>query len=190
LAWSFAAPLSLVGSQVAHWFAYWLVAPGRAERSHLLASSGHGYLAYAPFGLAVCTAAGALAFAAQVRGLIRGNGAAARPALWMFALLGPAIFCFQEHLERLIHDGGFPWSASSDPAFLVGLALRVPVAVLAYVVARAVLRVAERIALRVLKHRRRPVRTVVVAACAAAPPLRTGLLALGYPTRGPPSSLG
>ena len=53
--WLITLPLAIVGSQVAHAAGYRL-ATGEGELAHALASSGHGYLAYAPLALGVCAA--------------------------------------------------------------------------------------------------------------------------------------
>jgi len=91
LAWGLTVPLAVVGSQAAHWLAYRLSVPGGEQRTRILASTGHSYLAWAPAGIAVCTVLAACAFALQVRALTRGNRGAVAPSPWMLAALGPAI---------------------------------------------------------------------------------------------------
>ena len=186
LAWGLTVPLAVVGSQAAHWLAYRLSVPGGEQRTRILASTGHSYLAWAPAGIAVCTVLAACAFALQVRALTRGNRGAVAPSPWMLAALGPAIFGLQEHFERLAADGVFPWTAVAQRTFLIGLALHAPIVVAAYAAVRLVFRAATRVAALFARHfagfsevrAALPIPTVLV--------LRPGMLALGYPARGPP----
>ena len=84
------------------------------ERSELLAGSGHGYFSYLPFAVALCVALLVAGLAAVIRAA--GHG---RPAYsldpWPLALLPIATFVLQEHLERYLHDGAFPWHAVAGP---------------------------------------------------------------------------
>jgi hypothetical protein len=141
IAWAVAAPLALAGAQLAHECAYRLAAPDAHQREALLRSTGHGYLAYVPVGTAVLAL---LLFAGLVAAGEAGRrGRAVRPpARWPFALLPFLIFATQEHLETAVHSGGFQ-SVVHERTFLLGMALQLPVAVLAYGVARLLLRVAQ-----------------------------------------------
>jgi hypothetical protein len=51
----------------------------------------------------------------------------------------------QEVLELSLHTGQFGWRAALAPTFLPGLALQLPFALAAYLMARLLLRAAERI---------------------------------------------
>ncbi len=119
LAWLVAVPLVLGGAQLAHAVDYWLVAPDAHERSELLAGSGHGYFSYLPFAVALCVALLVAGLVAVTRAA--GHG---RPAFsldpWPLALLPIATFVLQEHLERYLHDGAFPWHAVAGPTFALG----------------------------------------------------------------------
>ena len=64
-----------------------------------------------------------------------------RPAAWPFALVPPLAFGAQELIERLV--AGLPAHAVFEPAVYVGLAAQAPVALAAYLAARALLRVAD-----------------------------------------------
>ncbi len=185
--WLLTGVLSVFGSQLAHSLAYRLVAPDQAERTALLAASGHRYLTYAPLAIAIGATLVVVAFLAQVRGLI-GGSSRWQPTLWAFALFAPAVFVVQEHLERLVHGRVVPWSTATDSTFLIGLALQLPFALLAYLLACVVLRAAAKVARAVVQT------PFSGHACAVSIPAadvwapRPGVLALGYPTRGPPSS--
>jgi hypothetical protein len=143
--WLITLPLAIVGSQVAHAAGYRL-ATGEGELSHVLSSSGHGYLAYAPLALGICAALVVLALARELVGALGGDGRASRPSALLFSILAPAIFVAQEHFERLAHDGAFPASLLVEKAFLIGLALQVPFALVAYAVARLLLGVTRAVA--------------------------------------------
>ena len=188
LAWLVAVPLVLGGAQLAHAVDYWLVSPDAHERSELLAGSGHGYFSYLPFAVALCVALLVAGLAAVIRAA--GHG---RPAYsldpWPLALLPIATFVLQEHLERYLHDGAFPWHAVAGSTFVLGLVLQIPFATAAYAVARLLLRAAEAIgSARVSPRKLRP---AVLRDLAPAPVDLPSLepLAGGHPARGPPHLL-
>jgi hypothetical protein len=156
--WLITLPLAIVGSQVAHAAGYRL-ATGEDEFAHALASSGHGYLAYAPLAFGICAAFVVLALARELVAL-RGHERASRPSALVFSALAPAIFVAQEHFERLAHDGAFPTSLLVEKTFLLGLALQVPFALVAYALARLLLKATRAVAqllasLRVVVLRKR-----------------------------------
>lgn len=185
-AWVVAVALAIVGSQAAHWSAYAVVAGDAESRAHLLADSGHGYMTYAPLVLGVLTALVLLALVSEAR-LARAGAPARPPAFWAFAVLAPAVFAFQEHFERLAHDGAFPWGAVLEPTFAVGLALQLPFALLAYLAARLLLRIADALG-RGIPALARPLPPETagswVVVCAAV--FHPVLCPLGFGVRGPP----
>jgi len=87
----------------------------------------HAYLAHAPQVLAVLVLVGLVGLAVDQR--------SGRPATAPFALLGMVVFALQEHLERYAHAGEVPLLLA-DRTFLLGLALQVPVGLVALWVAR------------------------------------------------------
>lgn len=178
-------PLAVVGSQVGHALAYRLVTPDGAERAHELAATGHSYLAYAPLALAIGTVMVVLALGVELRHVITG-GQVSRPSALSFAVLAPAIFVLQEHFERLLHDGAFPWSAAVESTFVTGLLLQLPFALAAYLVARLLLRVVRSVGRLVALPRPRALRTVVAWPANQVDVPRVVALALGYGSRGPP----
>ena len=138
LAWLFALPLMLAGSQAAHVLAYRWVYPSTDVRLHALFVTGHGYLDRLPFVLA----AGAVVLVPRCVG--RRSAARGRP------LLGGGVRAaaagrvrLQEVLERSVHSGTFVWQAVEAPTFLPGLALQLPFALVAFLVARLLLGAAE-----------------------------------------------
>jgi hypothetical protein len=172
--WLVSLPVALAGCLAAHLVAYALATPS----AH--AHDSHGYLDYLPL---VGGAALAVVLGAALRHAIRG-GSAPRPSPWLFALLPPLAFTLQEHVERLAQ----PALVVAEPTFLLGLALQLPFAALAWLLARAILRAADALgALLAPPPRPRP-RT---APRQAPPVLRLPRLALTTPVsqRGPPAAL-
>jgi hypothetical protein len=112
----------------------------------------------------------------------------AKPSGLPFAVLAPAIFVFQEHFERLLHDGTFPWAAALDRTFIAGLLLQLPFAAAAYFLARLLLGVVRSLG-RLLG---RPPRGARLSLFEVPRPVarlvwpRVPVLALGYGSRGPP----
>jgi hypothetical protein len=135
-AWLLSLPLAVASWLGAHCFAYWLVSPGGERHMGLHAEHGHAYLGYTP---AVATWGLALVLAGLV--LCIGEGLRGRrpspPPLKLFALLPPAGFAVQEHLERLVGTGAIPHDLVTEPTFLVGLALQLPFALVALLLAHA-----------------------------------------------------
>lgn len=132
----------MAGWLAAHMVAYALAEPVAGARAGRLDASGHGYLEHLPLvalGLLATVVAGA-----ALHALAAARGGGSRPqSPWLFALLPPGAFVVQEHLERLVHDGGFPLTAALEPTFLLGLLLQLPFALLARVVAGLLLETAE-----------------------------------------------
>jgi hypothetical protein len=141
LTWLFALPLVLAGSQVAHVLAYRWVYPSSHVRLHALVESGHGYMAQLPLVFGIGAAIAAASLIAAVVDVARGRSLHRLPA-WGFAMLPVLTFVVQEILERSLHTGTFVWQAVESPTFLPGLALQVPFAALAFVLARLLLRTA------------------------------------------------
>ena len=134
LAWLSAFPLLVLGTLAAHGAAYRLVEPDPAERAAALAGSGHAYLDQAAFVLAAVVALLLAALAARFVHGFRGRRSAATPG-WALAIVPVLGFVFQEHLERILSGSGL--SPGLEPAFLVGLALQLPFALAALLIARA-----------------------------------------------------
>src|SRR5580704_17949854 len=94
-AWLLAIPLSLTGSECAHWLAYRIVHPDSVLRAQVLAAGGHAYLSLAP-------AAAALAVALAAR-IVAGGlaGTQALPSARPFLVVAPLAFALQECGEEL-----------------------------------------------------------------------------------------
>jgi hypothetical protein len=181
-------PLMLAGTEVAHALAYRLVYPDAAVRWRVLAATGHGYMGLAPLLLGV---GGAVALAGLLGGIVdtaRRRPPRAVPA-WAFGLLPLAAFTLQEFLERWLALGGLPWWMVEQPTFRIGLLLQLPFACAAFLLARLLLRVVERVGVAL-----RGARPLTLAAgqsswsLAPVSLLRLSALALGHAERGPPAS--
>jgi hypothetical protein len=187
IVWMVVLPLTAGGCLAAHGLAYRLVAAQPHKRDSLLALTGHGYLGYAPLVLGVMVAVLVVALGTVVAEVARGSS---RPpvspsAFFMLPLLG---FVVQEHAERYVHAGYLSSATVLDPAFLVGVVLQVPFALAAYLLARALLAVAEVVGKALaVGSKPRPLPVIRNVSPGAADLVRIPVLALGYPGRGPPA---
>jgi hypothetical protein len=136
----------------------------------------HAYLAHIPQILLI------VALAGLVLGGVGERLDAPRPLF--FVVVATTTFAVQEHLERLVHGAGLPMLLTT-PAFLVGLLLQIPAALVAWLVARWLLAAVRESPLR------RPRR--VWSAFAFVPSSAGALLSRCElrlpPGRGPPSLL-
>lgn len=181
-------PLLAGGWLAAHDLAYRLVAPGTHERHELLARSGHEYLHWAQLAIALSLALVLVGIVLAARQTGAGCGEGRSPAQ-RFALLPLLGFILQEHLERLVQSGGFPVDAVLEPTFVVGVLLQLPLALLAYLLARLLLGAAESLGLALSAISRRrfvPARLLLDWAVEQADLSPRPALALGYSERGPP----
>jgi hypothetical protein len=120
--WLVVSPVVAAGVLIAHSVAYRLTSTPT--------DSFHAYLGHAPQVLLLLAIAGIV-----VAALGRPRSA---PPAHVFPVVALATFVVQEHVERVVH-GGVPMLLTS-PAFLVGLVLQVPVALVAWGLARWILR--------------------------------------------------
>jgi hypothetical protein len=159
--WIVALPLVLVGSQLAHAVAYRWAYPEADIRATILHQSGHGYLSYAPMLLAIAAAAELLALGATAIDAARRLPARELPPS-LFALLPLVAYTLQEHLERLLSAAAFPWWTTLDPTFWRGALLQVPVGLVAWLVARLLVRTARAVGRSLGVETQRPLGHVVV----------------------------
>lgn len=164
-------PLALAGCLTAHSLAYRIVAPGAHERSHLLASTGHGYMGELRLLAAVALAFVLVGFLWQAS--LAARGLEPRGPSRLVALVPPLAFVLQEHLERLLQEGAFPVAAFTQPTFVIGLVLQLPFALLAFAAA-ALLARAARVLGRLLARPPR-LRASAARSLASFPPPRSAL---------------
>ena len=173
------------GLLVAHALGYRLAISDPHARADALAHSGHGYFDYVPFALTVCL--GVLLAGLALQALSAFRGEPRRPATSpLIVLLSPAAFMAQELIERFAHTGQVSLTTVIQPAFLIGLALQLPFALAALLLAWA-LDAAARTVGHALASAPRPTFHVFVPApvrISAAP--RPAGLARGYGERAPP----
>ncbi|MES1248807.1 MAG: hypothetical protein ABUS54_14160 [Actinomycetota bacterium] len=186
LTWLVAVPAMLAGSQAAHALAYRIAFPDARVRVHVLALTGHGYLAQLPLALAIAGALGLVGLAGAAWDAARGRRVRElSPAA--FALLPPLAFALQEILELSLHTGHLGWRAVAAPTFLPGLALQLPFAVLAYVAARLLLRSAVRLGRALMRPVRvSPARVFSLLSSVVAPQAQPRCCG----ARGPPLAVG
>jgi hypothetical protein len=170
---AFSLPLAAAGTLAGHAAGYALV--GTSGRDAL----AHGYLDLAPQFLALCLAAVALALTLRLTGRLQG-----RPAAWPFALIPPVAFLTQELIERLAV--GLPAYAVLETAVYVGLAVQLPIAALAFLAARALLRVADEAARALAAPAAFTLRPPLMPAPSAAPLLASARLPYERLGRAPP----
>jgi hypothetical protein len=186
LAWGVALPLALAGTQAAHALAYAFVYPEASFRGAALAATGHSYFMWLPALLAAAGACALLSLGGTVVAAARGSTEHVAPA-WALALLAPTVFCLQEILELSLHTGAFGWHAVLAPTFLPGLALQLPFALAAYLVARLLLRAATALG-RALARPKLARRTAVLGLRPEALFVRMVLRSVA--ARGPPRVVG
>jgi hypothetical protein len=121
-AWLAVSPVMAAGVLAAHGLAYRLT---RTTEGSL-----HDYLDHAPQLLVVIALIGCAGAACASRLRL--------PPAWPFPLVAVVAFVVQEHVERGVHTGEVPWLLES-PAFVVGLLLQLPIALLTWALARRLL---------------------------------------------------
>jgi hypothetical protein len=136
LTWLTIAPLMLGGLLAGHSLGYRLAFADPHERADELAHNGHAYFAYLPLALTVCLGVLLVGLALQAVSSFRAEPR--RPAISpLIVLLPPIAFVVQEFAERLVYGGDVAWTTALQPAFLVGLALQLPFALAALLIAWA-----------------------------------------------------
>jgi hypothetical protein len=187
IAWLLSFALMAAGAVTAHALAYRLAAPTHHMDSSMHAHTSHGYIGHLDACLAICAAAAVLALVGSLVSRAR-RGHLLRAPLWLFAVVPPAGFTVQEHLEHVFATGNLPAAAALDPAFVVGILLQLPFALAAYLAARALLALARALvdSLRAPPKPRLLSLTVLPPSAAPIARPRLSALALGYGQRAPP----
>jgi hypothetical protein len=188
VAWSVSFALMAIGGMVAHALTYRAVEPHHATHGELMAETGHSYFVHWRTCAAICVAILVLALVGSVARHTRA-GRPGAPPLWLFALVPPVGFVVQEHVERFLGDGTFPWLASLEPTFAVGIALQFPFALAAWLAARALLALAHELyeSFRAPPRLRLPAPRITLPSSLVVAPAPIPALARGYGLRGPPA---
>ncbi|HEY7148392.1 MAG TPA: hypothetical protein VH420_03005 [Gaiellaceae bacterium] len=134
LTWLSTAPLMVGGLLAGHLLGYRLAISDPHARADALAQSGHSYFRFVPLALVVSLTVLLIGLALQALAGFRGHPrrAATSP---LIVLLPPIAYVTQEIVERFAHNGHVPWTLPVQPAFLVGLALQLPFALAALLLA-------------------------------------------------------
>jgi hypothetical protein len=193
-AWLLSLPLMVVGTQVAHVLAYDLVYPSAHVRLSALLASGHGYMVgthgYLPMLLGIAGALDLVAVGWVFAGSLRRSLQRPVPA-WTFALLPLLCYALQELIERWLAGSSVPWWMVLQPTFRVGLALQLPFALAAFLLARVLLRAGATAAGRVRAHAPRPSDRSPLPTSWLVPPITrvAGIATFTLrPARGPPAA--
>jgi hypothetical protein len=109
----------------------------------------HGYLRYAAVFFALAAAVAAVAATRHLVQSVGGTAAAEAPPALMFAAIPILGFVLQEHVEHLVAARELDTAFFVSTPFLFGLALQLPFAAAALVVARLILRAIRRVAVAV-----------------------------------------
>jgi len=185
LTWLSIAPLMLVGLLAGHVLGYRLAISDPHARADALAHSGHGYFSYVPFALSVCVGVLLAGLALQAISAFRAEPR--RPATSpLIVLLPPVAFVVLELLERFVHAGHVPWTTAVQPSFLIGLALQLPFALAALLLAWALDSAARAIGDALASPRRPAFQIFVPAPVRSSAVPRPAGLARGYGERAPP----
>jgi hypothetical protein len=175
----------LGGLLAAHALGYRLAISDPHARADALSHSGHSYLGYLPLALAVCVGVLLAGLALQAISAFRGEPR--RPATSpLIVLLSPVAFMAQEFVERLLHTGQVPWTLVVQPAFLIGLALQLPFALAALLLAWALDSAARAVGIALASAPRPTFQVFVPAPVRVSAAPRPSGLARGYGERAPP----
>jgi hypothetical protein len=187
LVWAISLSLTVVSWLSAHCIAYAIAAPA----DHHLALIGHDRDGHLEHGRLVIGLFVVLLFTLLAGGVAAGlEGRRERPVpLEVFGLLPPIGFVMQEYIERLIHGDGLPVGMVSEPAFVLGLLLQLPFALVALGLAWLFLALGSAIGLALARGARPPSAALSVACVlpSAAELPRIPALALGHGQRAPPA---
>jgi hypothetical protein len=180
----------VAGWLIAHALAYRLIASGDESSGALVERTGHGHLAFSPYLIGLSATVLLLALAAAV---VAGATRRTPPVVPVAPYVLLPLLDFVSHtVFESMHDGHVASVATAlEPVFLVGLALQVPLALAALLLARAALAWAEGLG-RGLTPRWRP--RPLALALPAPPRLLIGTehrpiipaLSSGCAERGPP----
>ena len=138
--WLMTMPLIVAGCELAHAFLGRVMLVDGGRDRELLEGGGFGS-SLLPLLLAVGAALVLVGFA--MLATHRTLGEHRRIARWVFVALPISVFALQEQFEYAVAHGRPSPAVFASGSFLVGIALQVPVAVVAYGLARLLFRVAD-----------------------------------------------
>jgi hypothetical protein len=141
--WLLWLPLLLLSETFGHALVARMVEPGNTRhRLVLRAAVDYREFAHVALGAVVVLTGAALAR----RALASFRRAEPQPLPgWRLAAIPALILLVEEHVERLAQDGEIGWLTAVEPAVLAGVALQIPVGLVAVWLARVLLRAADQI---------------------------------------------
>jgi hypothetical protein len=152
LAWLVTLPIAVAGSESAHAIANIVLGAPDGGRTELFQGGpGAGAL---PLLASPAVAAILAGLAGRATGIWSASHLAATRL--PFALLAPALYLVQELVETVLRTGAPPFGTVLEPTFLPGLLIQIPFAIAGYVVARALIRLADGVRALVAARRRVP----------------------------------
>jgi hypothetical protein len=185
LAWLVTLPIAVIGGEAAHALTNVLLGSPTGESGELFEGQGPG-AGLGPLLASLALVVVALALAGRAAGAWSAHRAAA--ARLPFALLAPALFIAQEHIETLLHTGAIPFGTVLEPTFVPGLLIQIPFALAGYAIARALIRLADGVRALVAARRRPRLRAGVAhqRRPASQVPRRSGAQRWAHSGRAPP----
>ena len=141
IAWGITLAITAAGGLLAHLLVYGLLGAQRDQAHHGTGPQAVHHGAHLRVCLAICLAVAAIGLLVSVLERADGRGRLFVP-VWLFAAAPPLGFLLQEQLESALETGTLHAGAPLDAGFLLGLALQIPFAAAAYLVARGLLALA------------------------------------------------
>lgn len=136
-------PVAMAACLLAHQAGYMLESPGDAARSLNMSTDGHAYLREFVFLIPAAATIVVVGFLLSLRSAIVAT-APFTPSSKQFSLAPALVFLVQEAAERVA--AGAPLSLLTELSVLSGLLLQVPFGLVAYLLARLILRAADHVA--------------------------------------------
>jgi hypothetical protein len=151
LTWLVTLPISLGGVEFGHALINAIAGSPTGLDGELFQRNGPGG-GLGPLVASIAVGMVLLGLSARIAG-IGGDTSGVPLSPLPYACVAPLAFIVQEHVETVLHTGQLSLSTVRDPTFLPGLALQVPFALLAYLIARVLLRVADVVHRRIARAR-------------------------------------
>jgi hypothetical protein len=138
--WLVTLPLALAGAELAHAATNSLFGSPTRPGWELFDGGGLGR-GLLPLLIAIALTLVVVALAGRVAGIWRSQDRS--QGLVPFACVAPLVFVIQEHVESFLDTRQLPLTTVLDRSFLPGLALQLPFAAIAWLIARALLKAAD-----------------------------------------------
>jgi hypothetical protein len=189
LTWLVTLPLAFASTILGHDLAGRLAPLRTARHASSLADSGAPHLVWLPYAIGALVTFLAVGLVVRVLEAAAGEPRRGRAGLGL-AVVPVVIFVLEEHIAQLL-SGSYValLHVSLEPRFALGLVLQLPCGLLACLIARLLLRVADELGYRLRSRKDDPVLSLPGRppwAAVGVDLARMPALALGYGQRGPP----